>query len=93
MKGTEKQIKWAENIIGEIKYILKKGEELNEGKEILPALKKLHEKFIENIEAKDAGTIIEDFRYTRHSNDAMEDYRYLYGALMNAKNAGRDYWA
>lgn len=62
MKGTEKQIKWAEDIIERIEKYIALFEEENKENAQIGAVKEMHKIVLENMRNSYAGGIIHDFQ-------------------------------
>lgn len=61
MKGTEKQIKWAEDIIERVEKMASEFEEENKENAQIGAVKAMHKAIFENMKNSYAGSIIHDF--------------------------------
>ena len=88
MKGTEKQIAWANDIIDNIKEIFKAAEEAQPNHPMIEQVKELHSKIIENMNNMYAGYIIDDFKNVERHIDkskAMEDYENLTNKIIVAE--------
>lgn len=93
MKGTEKQIAWAQDIIEKIEQVLDNALELAKNKNFsqIDALAAVHAKVTNNIKTQDAGTIINDFKDIELTSDAESDYTRFQNCLLFAARAGRNY--
>lgn len=93
MKGTEKQIAWAQDIIIKIEQVLDNALELAKNKNFsqIDALEAVHTKILNNVKMQDAGTIINDFQNIELTNDAENDYNRFKNCLLFAARAGRNY--
>lgn len=84
MRGTEKQIKWAQDIIETVSEIMKDAEEANANHPQISAIKKMHETILNNMKNASASNIIEDFRYIQHTKDMNYDYKSMTSMLKMA---------
>ena len=76
MKGTEKQIEWASNIVKMIGMIFEDAEKAQANHPMINQVKDLHNKIIENMNSMNAADIIDDFKdIVKHEDKAMEDYK------------------
>ena len=74
MKGTEKQVAWATDIINTIQSIFHDAEEENANHQMIERVKEMHKLIIKNMTSGYAGDIIEDFKDIRHTGKTREDY-------------------
>ena len=75
MKGSEKQIAWAMDIVGTIQNIFHDAEEAQSNHPMIEKVKEMHNKIIANMMNGNAGEIIDDFKdICRHEGKALEDY-------------------
>lgn len=76
MKGSEKQIAWATDIVGTIQNIFHDAEKAQANHPMIEKVKEMHSRIIENMMNGNAGEIIDDFKgICRHEGKALEDYR------------------
>ena len=76
MKGTEKQIEWASNIVKMIGMIFEDAEKMQANHPMINQVKDLHNKIIENMNSTKAADIIDDFKdIVKHEDKVMEDYK------------------
>lgn len=69
MKGTEKQIKWAEDIIERIEKYVELFEEENKENAQIGAVKEMHKVILENMKNSYSGSIIHDFQDVENYKD------------------------
>lgn len=93
MKGTEKQIAWAQDIVEKIEQVLDNALELAKNRNFsqIDALAAVHTKILNNIKTQDVGTIINDFKNIELTSDAEGDYARLQNCLLFAARDGRNY--
>ena len=85
MKGTEKQIKWAEDIIEKIEKITTLFEEENKENAQIGAIKEMHKTILENMKNSYAGSIIHDFQDVKNYRDFVNTI------AVYAKSLKKDY--
>lgn len=84
MKGSEKQIKWASDIIESINTIFTNMEKLEENHPMSEQVREMHKKIIKNMNESDAADIIDDFKNVeRHLNPTDEEVKNDYSELVN----------
>lgn len=94
MKGTEKQIEWAETIIGMVKTIFKNAENAQSNHPAINQVKEMHKKIIDNMTNDNAANIIDDFKNIKITENAMEDYKEVLTRItVCEKTKGRAYRA
>lgn len=81
MKGTEKQVAWAKNIIEMIGDIFQSAEDMQSGHPMIEQVKMTHENILNNMKNSDATNIIDDFKVITKCGDVMEDYRSVINIL------------
>ena len=75
MKGSEKQIAWATDIVGTIQKIFCDAEKAQANHPMIEKVKEMHNRIIANMMNGNAGEIIDDFKgICRHEGKALEDY-------------------
>lgn len=78
MKGTEKQIAWAENIVEVIRMIFEEAEKVQENHPMIEQVKAMHKTIINNMENMHAGDVIDDFKdIVKHEENTMGDYQFI----------------
>lgn len=92
MKGTEKQIKWAENIIETVKTIFNNAETTQSNHAAINQVKEMHDRIINNMNNGNASDIIDDFKSIVITGKAMEDYAEVFNRIVVCeKTKGREY--
>lgn len=75
MKGSEKQIAWATDIVRTIQNIFHEAEKAQPDHPMIEKAKEMHGRIIANMMNGNAGEIIDDFKTVcRHDGKALEDY-------------------
>lgn len=75
MKGSEKQIAWATDIVGTIQNIFRDAEKAQSNHPMIEKVKEMHSRIIANMMNGNASEIIDDFKdICRHEGEALEDY-------------------
>lgn len=96
LKGSEKQIAWATDIINRAESIIENFENSEKfdtaPAEIKSQLKTLHSNMLENMKSSNAANIINDFHNLKVSSDCAEDYK-QFGSLLHLSmiTYSRDY--
>lgn len=84
MKGSEKQIKWASDIIESINTIFANMEKLEENHPMIEQVREMHKKIINNMNESNAAEIIDDFKNVeRHLNPTDEEIKDDYSQVLN----------
>ena len=84
MKGSEKQIKWASDIIESINTIFANMEKLEENHPMIERVREMHKKIINNMNESNAAEIIDDFKNVeRHLNPTDEEIKDDYSQVLN----------
>ena len=93
MTGSEKQIKWATDIINLIKDMMDYAESSSKDNNLIAKAHEIHTNIIDNMNKSYAGYIIEDFRELQYEKgDMAEKYKSFATKLNLAKNwSGRNY--
>lgn len=84
MKGSEKQIKWANDIIESISIIFANMEKSEENHPMIEQVREMHKKIINNMNESNAAEIIDDFKNVeRHLNPTDEEIKDDYSQVLN----------
>lgn len=91
MKGSEKQIKWAVDIIDTAEDIMKNMEAANQGHEMYDQVCEMHKRVINNMKQATAWDIIDDFHNIKSTGNVNDDYILLTVCIKMAEHIGRKY--
>lgn len=92
MKGTEKQIKWAEDIIETVKTVFNNAETAQSNHAAINQVKEMHDRIINNMNNGNASDIIDDFKSIVITGKVMEDYASVLNRIVVCeKTKGREY--
>lgn len=86
MKGTEKQVAWAMDIINLVCEIMKDMEEANKNHPQIEMVKKMHETVLNNMKNANASDIIDDFAGIKKTSNMNSNYTDLVSRMKAAEH-------